>query len=32
MSAFTQSFPMEPTAALAQAAIAEEFAFFGDWS
>jgi cysteine desulfuration protein SufE len=25
-------FPMEPTAALAQAAIAEEFAFFGDWS
>jgi len=25
-------FPMEPTAAEAQAAIAEEFAFFGDWS
>jgi cysteine desulfuration protein SufE len=25
-------FPMERTAALAQAAIAEEFAFFGDWS
>ena len=25
-------FPMEPTAALAQAAIAEEFSFFGDWS
>ena len=25
-------FPMEPTAAQAQAAIAEEFAFFGDWS
>ena len=25
-------FPMEATAALAQAAIAEEFAFFGDWS
>ena len=25
-------FPLEPTAALAQAAIAEEFAFFGDWS
>ena len=24
--------PTEPTAALAQAAIAEEFAFFGDWS
>jgi len=32
MSAFAQVFPMEPTAALAQAAIAEEFAFFGDWS
>jgi SufE protein probably involved in Fe-S center assembly len=26
------SFPLEPTAAGAQAAIAEEFAFFGDWS
>ena len=26
------SFPMEPTAAEAQRAIAEEFAFFGDWS
>lgn len=25
-------FPLEPTAALAQDAIAEEFAFFGDWS
>jgi cysteine desulfuration protein SufE len=25
-------FPMEPTAVAAQAAIAEEFAFFGDWS
>ena len=25
-------FPMEPTAAEAQAAIAEEFSFFGDWS
>jgi cysteine desulfuration protein SufE len=25
-------FPMETTAAQAQAAIAEEFAFFGDWS
>ena len=25
-------FPMEPTAADAQRAIAEEFAFFGDWS
>ena len=24
--------PTEPTAALAQAAIAEEFAYFGDWS
>ena len=24
--------PLEPTAAQAQAAIAEEFAFFGDWS
>ena len=26
------SFPLEPTAAEAQRAIAEEFAFFGDWS
>lgn len=26
------SFPLEPTAAEAQAAIAEEFSFFGDWS
>ncbi|HET8819889.1 MAG TPA: SufE family protein [Xanthomonadaceae bacterium] len=26
------TFPMEPTAAEAQRAIAEEFAFFGDWS
>ena len=25
-------FPLEPTAAAAQAAIADEFAFFGDWS
>jgi cysteine desulfuration protein SufE len=25
-------FPLEPTAAAAQGAIAEEFAFFGDWS
>ena len=25
-------FPMEPTAAEAQAAIAEEFGFFGDWT
>lgn len=25
-------FPMEPSAALAQAAIVEEFGFFGDWS
>ena len=25
-------FPLEPTAAQAQAAIAEEFGFFGDWS
>ena len=25
-------FPLEPTAAEAQAAIAEEFTFFGDWS
>lgn len=28
----TTTFPLEPTAAAAQAAIAEEFAFFGDWS
>jgi len=26
------AFPLEPTAAEAQAAIAEEFGFFGDWS
>jgi cysteine desulfuration protein SufE len=26
------AFPLEPTAAAAQAAIADEFAFFGDWS
>lgn len=26
------AFPIEPTAAAAQQAIAEEFAFFGDWS
>ena len=26
------AFPLEPTTAAAQAAIAEEFAFFGDWS
>ena len=26
------AFPLEPTAADAQRAIAEEFAFFGDWS
>ena len=26
------AFPLEPTAADAQAAIADEFAFFGDWS
>ncbi|MEG1681698.1 MAG: SufE family protein, partial [Stenotrophomonas sp.] len=25
-------FPLEPTPAEAQAAIAEEFSFFGDWS
>ena len=25
-------FPLEPTAAEAQTAIAEEFGFFGDWS
>ena len=28
----TSSFPLEATAAAAQAAIAEEFGFFGDWS
>ena len=28
----SSSFPLEPTPADAQAAIAEEFAFFGDWS
>ena len=28
----TSPFPLEPTAADAQRAIAEEFAFFGDWS
>ncbi len=28
----TTTFPLEPTAAAAQAAIAEEFALFGDWS
>jgi len=28
----TSPFPLEPTAEAAQAAIAEEFAFFGDWS
>lgn len=32
MSTFSDLFPMEPTAADAQRAIAEEFAFFGDWS
>jgi len=32
MNAAAAMFPMEPTAAQAQAAIAEEFAFFGDWS
>lgn len=32
MSGFATLFPMEATAALAQSAIAEEFAFFGDWS
>ena len=32
MSAAVDMFPMEPTAAQAQAAIAEEFAFFSDWS
>lgn len=28
----TSTFPLEPTPAEAQATIAEEFAFFGDWS
>ena len=28
----TSTFPLEPTAADAQAAIADEFGFFGDWS
>ncbi|MFA4238358.1 SufE family protein [Xanthomonas perforans] len=28
----TSPFPLEPTATEAQAAIAEEFSFFGDWS
>ena len=32
MSEFAALFPMESTAAEAQRAIAEEFAFFGDWS
>jgi cysteine desulfuration protein SufE len=32
MNAALKMFPMEPTAAEAQAAIAEEFAFFSDWS
>ena len=32
MNAAAGMFPMEPTAAQAQAAIAEEFAFFSDWS
>ena len=32
MSEASAMFPMETTAAQAQAAIAEEFAFFGDWS
>ena len=32
MSEVAAMFPMEPTAIDAQAAIAEEFAFFGDWS
>jgi cysteine desulfuration protein SufE len=32
MNAYAALFPMEPTAAEAEAAIAEEFAFFGDWS
>ncbi len=32
MNAFATLFPMEPSAAEAQAAIVEEFAFFSDWS
>lgn len=32
MNEFAALFPMESTAADAQRAIAEEFAFFGDWS
>ena len=32
MNTFAAMFPMEPTADDAQRAIAEEFAFFGDWS
>jgi cysteine desulfuration protein SufE len=32
MNDFQALFPMEPTIAAAQAAIAEEFAFFSDWS
>jgi len=32
VSEFAALFPMESTAAEAQRAIAEEFAFFGDWS
>jgi len=32
MTMTESTFPIEPTAAAAQAAIAEEFAFFGDWS
>ena len=32
MSTYSDLFPMEPSAADAQQAIAEEFAFFGDWS
>ncbi|KQZ56021.1 MULTISPECIES: SufE family protein [unclassified Lysobacter] len=32
IAAPTSPFPLEPTAAQAQAAIREEFAFFGDWS
>ena len=28
----TSAFPLEPTAAEAQSAIADEFSFFGDWS
>ena len=32
MSEFAALFPMESTAAEAQQAIAEEFAFFSDWS